>query len=222
MEKLEEEEKQQGNGILVIDGAYFNINFGKLTGELVQDKDREFFMGVLRGIESLCNVQFRKSYYISSDDRKEDRAYLYTNLKDAGIEVLLKGFKYKMVKCLAYYCEHNDNQNKISSKVQAEVDVYIATKMIEECLRDRAEANGKSEGHIEHVVLFAGDIDFREAIKLITGDLIRKKVTIVGFRRTLSIELHTMNQVTVKYVDEIFNQDYARAPEYIYMEKNVP
>ena len=89
--------------------------------------------------------------------------------------------------------------------MQAEVDVFIVTKMIEECLRDRAEAEayGKPEGHIEHVVLFTGDIDFREAINLVTGELIRKKVTIVGFRGTLSGELHSMNQVSVEYVDEI-------------------
>ena len=80
MEKVGEE-KKQANGILIIDGAYFNLNLNKKLkankgNYLCQDK--EYFMDVLQDIEWLCNVQFTKRFYISSDFAPEKHYELYT------------------------------------------------------------------------------------------------------------------------------------------------
>ena len=97
-----------------------------------------------------------------------------------GIILDIREYKFKNFNC--QHCKV-----EIKQKVQAEVDVTIAIKMIE-------YGNMPS---IKTLTLFAGDRDFFDAIQY-TTNVLGKRMELIAFEDTVSSRLtHTLNLPTV-------------------------
>lgn len=121
---------------------------------------------VLTAFQRALTIQLAESFdekiYVSSSDeevQKRDKP-IFSAFSKLGYSLDIRDFKLQRV----FVPETGQVVNR---KVQAEVDVAIAIKMVE-----LAETK-------DHIVLIAGDRDFKDAIAAVRAR--GKKVTLIGF-----------------------------------------
>lgn len=93
---------------------------------------------------------------------------LYTKFQSIGAEIDIREYKFK-----TYHCSECKNTNNY--KVQAEVDITIAVKLI----------NFSRMPNVETITLVAGDRDFIDSIRYAQENFY-KDITIVGFKENMS------------------------------------
>ena len=87
---------------------------------------------------------------------------------EVGFELDVREYKFKNVKCTN--CDHS-----IMQRVQAEVDVAIATKIIDLSAMEE----------VETITLLAGDRDFFDSLQYAIKKY-NKNITIVSFKNTMA------------------------------------
>lgn len=88
----------------------------------------------------------------------------YSRLQKVGVDLDIREYKYKSFQC-------GNCKTKGKQKVQAEVDVAIAVRMID----------AAKQTNVRSITLFAGDRDFYDAIRYVQEDL-GKPVQILAYR----------------------------------------
>lgn len=111
-----------------------------------------------------------KILFVSADDYDgmTKNEVFYLKLQKIGVEIDMREYKKKEFNCSK--CKNTGIQ-----KVQAEVDVAIAVKMMEFA----------QNPNVKTITLFAGDRDFFDAVKYAQEEFF-KPVTIIAFKENVS------------------------------------
>lgn len=157
--------------LLIIDGGYFH----KGQRSLGFDLD---VASLIRFVENRLNVSCVDMYYYDSTTSGADtsRDAFHRALRRLQIRVELRPLKSMAVHCPNRRCKHA--RLPIKRRVQAGVDVAIATKILTEACENRFDA----------LVLLAGDGDFADAVRYVKENR-RRRVHVVGFRESISNRL---------------------------------
>ena len=184
--------KEMKEGWLLIDGAYLSLGIEDLKAKKILPKSfllyTERNIGLLIEILSeKCKIDFKEKIYFTAEDKGKYHTKLYTNLRQQGVEVECRGFREKRSKCPKCGETHG-------MKIQAEVDVCIATKLCSAGEKD------------QEVVLIAGDRDFKTAIEFLDEEY-EVRTWVAGFRASLSLYLISiLNRGYSIYMDDILKE----------------
>jgi uncharacterized LabA/DUF88 family protein len=124
-------------------------------------------------LEQLVRHAFDKIIFVSAEDFNSmlKNESLYVKMKKIGIELDIRDFKQKSSNC-------TNCKSQIKQKVQAEVDVSIAVKLIDYA----------SLPSVKSVTLLAGDRDFYDAIKYVE-QVMAKPINLIAFKGNMSNRL---------------------------------
>jgi uncharacterized LabA/DUF88 family protein len=143
------------NHILLIDGAYLQIGIRDLNKSFEtnfrlekESKLKKFF----ETLQILLGHPLDKILFVSADDYDGmiKNEVFYLRLQKIGVEIDMREYKKKSFNCSK--CKQTNSQ-----KVQAEVDVAIAVKLI----------HFAQMPNVKTISLFAGDRDFYDAIEYV-------------------------------------------------------
>jgi len=158
--------------IVFIDGSYivksadFKIDYKKLMIFLTKKLEGK--------IEN--TIYFNSAPKQITDSQEKFHNFLKSaNPVGPGIEVEIYSLKSLDVNCR--HCKKTHTRN-----VQNGVDVALATKMIEQAYLKNCT----------RIVLLAGDSDFVPSLNFLRNHL-NQKITTVGFRNTMSVELQSIS-----------------------------
>lgn len=127
-------------------------------------------------LQILVGHPHQKVVFVSAEnyDGMTKNEAFYMKLQKVGVELDIREYKYK-----TYCCANCKQVNK--QKVQAEVDVAIAVKLLDYAAMP----------HVQTLTLFAGDRDFLDAIKY-AQEVLLKPVQIMAFESNVSDRLSSL------------------------------
>mmetsp|Transcript_11473 Transcript_11473/g.19408 ORF Transcript_11473/g.19408 Transcript_11473/m.19408 type:complete len:206 (+) Transcript_11473:340-957(+) len=197
MNQRKNKEKSGFKNVLLVDGAYLKYGFKEMKNRFDTDSkllrfDKQAIASFFDQIALTLGHDFDRKYFFDACEGFTSWAIQskeFEQLIKNGFKLDVREFKVKSSKC--QQCDARINQ-----KVQAEVDVAIATKLIDSSLQEGTET----------ITLLAGDRDFYDSIQYALRRC--KSVEIVAFRASLS---HKLKQLKCKIVllDPLFDPKIA-------------
>eukprot|EP00357_Protocruzia_adherens_P018647 CAMPEP_0114982122 /NCGR_PEP_ID=MMETSP0216-20121206/5920_1 /TAXON_ID=223996 /ORGANISM="Protocruzia adherens, Strain Boccale" /LENGTH=422 /DNA_ID=CAMNT_0002343861 /DNA_START=294 /DNA_END=1562 /DNA_ORIENTATION=- len=175
--------------LMIIDGSYFRINSLRKPSLPVNEQAMKNFFNE---IERKLNLVLDDVFYFDASRGGTQSSFErhYTSVLQAcNVQLVLKNYKSMSMKCPN--CSH-----QFSRRVQAEVDVAIASKIVYDHCKER----------FDNLILIAGDGDFKEALDKVRNDDSNKRVYILAWRRSISPKLQEKaSRNCVLYFDDHWN-----------------